>query len=122
MVVPGFFSHRLFAGIACVKNHLNLKGDSADWRPVLRNPYGSGVLSQFTSFWDIESEGRRLRLTCPEERVSSFDEDKSFDFDVEGKGRADRGVQDQGPMAAFLGFGIKLPCSRIRLPPGFWGV
>ena len=68
MVVPGFFSRRLLAGTACVKNHLNLKSDPADRCPVLRNPYGSDVLSQLTVFRNIKPEGRRLRLTGPKER------------------------------------------------------
>lgn len=121
-VVPGLFSHRPFAGVECVKNHLNLKSDPADRCPMLRNLYGSGVLSQFTAFRNIEPEGRRLRLTGPKERVRSLVEDKTFDFDVEGKGRADRGVQDQGPMPAFFSFRIKFPCSRFRSLAGFWSV
>src|SRR6516225_4041246 len=104
MVVPGFFSNRPLAGFACVKDHLNLKSDPADWCPVLRNPYGSDVLSQLTAFRNIEAEGRRLRPTGPKERIRSFMGDKSFDFGVEYKRRSDRAVQDQGSIAAFGSF------------------
>ena len=110
--MPGFIPHRSFASTMCVKNHLNLKVNPADWCPILRNPCGADVLSQFAAFRNIESKGRRLRFTGPEERVCSLREDKTVDFDVEGKGCTDRGVQDQGPMAAFLSFRIKLLCSR----------
>jgi len=120
--VSGFFSHRLFAGTACVANHFDLKADSAHWRPVIRNPYDSGVLPQFAAFRNVKPEARRLRLTSPEERVCSVMEDKTFDFYVEGKGCADWGIQNQGPMAAFLGFWIKLHCSRLGLLPGSWCV
>jgi len=92
MVVPGFFSYRPAAGTTCVPNHLNLKADSADRRPVFRNHYGSGVLAPCTAFRDIEPEGRRLRLTGPKERVYALREDKTFDFHIERKGRADCGV------------------------------
>jgi hypothetical protein len=73
-------------------NHLNLKADSADGHPIFKNPYGTSVLSPFTALRNIEPEGRRLRLTSPQEGAFSFMEIKTFDFNNEGKVRADRGV------------------------------
>src|SRR4029077_1624004 len=122
MVVPSFFSHRPIAGITCVANHLDLKADSTDRCPVYRNPHGSRVLSPFAVSWYLKTEGRRLRMTSPDKRVHSLREDKTFDFHVKRKGRANRGIENQGPMAALLTFRIKLLCSRLGLLPVFWGV
>jgi hypothetical protein len=48
------------------------------------------VLSPFAIFWNLKTEGRRLRMTSPDKRVHSLREDKTFDFHIKPKGRAER--------------------------------
>jgi hypothetical protein len=73
------------------------------------------VLSALAVFWDPETEGYRLRSTSPDKGVYSLVESKTFDFHVKRKGCADRSIENQGPMAAFPTFRIKLTCSRLDL-------
>lgn len=122
MVVAGFFSHRSSADARCVANHLDLKADSTNWRAVFRYPHGSGVLSQLAVFLDSETEGYRLRPTSPDKSFYSLGENKTFDFHVKRKGRPERGIENQGPMAAFLTFRIKLIGSRLGLLLSFRGM
>ena len=58
--------------LACVKDHLNLKSDPADWCPVLRNPYSSDVLSQLATFRNIEPERCRLPILCALSQVGYY--------------------------------------------------